>query len=106
MKPLTDTIITIFLMAGIIFLTRSLPFILFARTKPPKAIRFIERFIPPTVMSILVVYCLKDISWTSWPSGINELISLALVVALHLYKKNAMLSIFGGTALYILLRSL
>ncbi len=103
MTALTDVLIAVPLMALTILATRALPFVLFSRRDPPAVIRFIEKYIPPMVMAVLVVYCLKDIRWTVRPSGIRELLSLALVVALHLWKKNAMLSIFGGTALYMLL---
>lgn len=89
--------------ALIIFLTRAFPFILFSRAKPPKIISFIERFIPPMVMAILAVYCFKDLDISRSPWGIPSLASLAAVVALHLWKRNSMLSIFGGTALYMLL---
>lgn len=92
-------------MALVIFATRAFPFLLFSRRDPPPVLRFVERFIPPMVMGVLVVYCLKDIKWTQWPSGAGELASLAVVAVLHLWKKNAMLSIFGGTAFYMILRS-
>jgi len=100
-----DALIAVPLLALVILATRAFPFVLFSRRDPPKAIRFVERFIPPMVMAVLVVYCLKDIAWTIWPSGIRELAALALVVVLHLWKKNAMLSIFGGTAFYMILRA-
>ena len=106
MTSLTDALIAVFLMALIILATRAFPFLLFSRRDPPAMLRFVEKYIPPMVMAVLVVYCLKDIRWTSWPSGIREIASLALVVGLHLWKKNAMLSIFGGTALYMVLISL
>jgi Predicted branched-chain amino acid permeases (azaleucine resistance) len=105
MTTLTEALIAVPLMALVILATRAFPFVLFSHRDPPKAIRFVERFIPPMVMAVLVVYCLKDIRWTVMPSGIRELAALALVVALHLWKKNAMLSIFGGTAFYMLLRA-
>ncbi len=89
----------------VILATRAFPFLLFSRREPPAVLRFIERFIPSAVMAILVVYCLKDIAWAAWPSGARELAGIAAVVVLHLWKKNAMLSIFGGTAFYMLLLS-
>jgi len=106
MTPLNEVILAVVLMALTILATRAFPFILFSRRDPPAAIRFVEKYIPPMVMAVLVVYCLKDIRWSVWPSGIRELVSLALVVVLHVWKKNAMLSIFGGTALFMLLRYL
>ncbi len=87
----------------IILATRAFPFALFSRREPPRVIRFIERFIPPAVMGILIVYCLKDLDWARYPGGFRELAGIAAVIALHLWKKNAMLSIFGGTALYMFL---
>lgn len=103
MTSLSDAIIAVILMALIILATRAFPFVLFSRADPPSIIIFIERFIPPMVMGVLVVYCLKDIAWTVWPSGLPELIALAVVALLQVWKKNAMLSIFGSTALYMLL---
>ncbi len=103
MTALTDVLIAVPLMALVILGTRAFPFLLFSRRDPPPMIKFVERFIPPMVMAVLVVYCLKDIQWTAWPSGIRELFSLALVAVLQIWKKNAMLSIFGSTALYMLL---
>ena len=106
MTPLNEVLLAIVLMALTIFATRAFPFVLFSRRDPPAVIRFVEKYIPPMVMAVLVVYCLKDIRWSVWPSGIRELVSLAAVVVLHLWKKNAMLSIFGGTALFMLLINL
>lgn len=105
MTSLQDALIAVFFMSLIILATRAFPFVLFSRRDPPSLIRFVEKYIPPMVMAVLVIYCLKDIHWASWPSGMRELGSLALVIALHLWKKNAMLSIFGGTALYMILLS-
>jgi len=106
MTTLTEALIAVPLMGLVILATRAFPFLLFSRRDPPALIRFVERFIPPMVMAVLVVYCLKDIQWAAWPSGIREISALALVVTLHLWKKNAMLSIFGGTAFFMLLRAL
>ncbi len=106
MTPLNEVLLAVVLMALTILATRAFPFVLFSRRDPPAVIRFVEKYIPPMVMAVLVVYCLKDIRWSVWPSGIRELVSLAAVVVLHLWKKNAMLSIFGGTALFMLLRYL
>lgn len=105
MTTLTEVLIAVPLMGATILATRAFPFVLFSRRNPPAFIRFVERFIPPMVMAVLVIYCLKDIRWAVWPSGLRELAALATVVILHLWKKNAMLSIFGGTALYMILLS-
>ena len=104
MTTLLSALVAVPLMGLVILGTRAFPFLLFSRRDPPAFIRFVERFIPPMVMAVLVVYCLKDIRWSVWPSGIRELAAIALVVILHLWKKNAMLSIFGGTAFFMILQ--
>lgn len=106
MTTLSEALVAVPLAGLVILATRALPFILFSRRDPPAIIRFIERFIPPMVMGVLVVYCLKDIQWAAWPSGVRELAAITLVTALHVWKKNAMLSIFGGTAFYMVLKAL
>ncbi|MFA6856740.1 MAG: AzlD domain-containing protein [Treponema sp.] len=89
--------------ALVIFATRAFPFALFSRRNPPRIIRFIEKYIPPMVMAILVVYCLKDIRFTEKPWGIPSLTALVVTILLHLWKRNPMISIFGGTLLYMIL---
>ena len=105
MLTVERALVATFAFGLVILATRAFPFALFSRREPPALLRFIERFIPSAVMAILVVYCLKDIAWTVWPSGVRELAGIALVAALHAWKKNAMLSIFGGTAFYMILLS-
>ena len=85
-------------------LTRWLPFWLFPEKKqPPAVVTYLGRVLPPAMMGLLVVYCLKGVSWLSAPHGAPELLAIAAVVALHTWKRNVLLSIAGGTALYMLL---
>ena len=85
-------------------LTRFLPFILFPAGKPtPGFIRFLSHALPAAVFSMLVVYCLKGVSITAGSYGLPELIAIAAVAALHLWKKQTLLSIAGGTIVYMLL---
>ena len=85
-------------------LTRWLPFWLFPEKKePPAIVTYLGRVLPAATMGLLVVYCLKGVSWVSAPHGIPELISVAVVAALHHWKGNVLLSIAGGTALYMVL---
>lgn len=96
--------ITIALCALATMLTRFLPFILFPAGKPtPKFIRFLGHALPAAVFSMLVVYCLKNVSITTGSHGLPELIAIAVVAALHLWKKQTLLSIAGGTIVYMLL---
>ena len=85
-------------------LTRWLPFWLFPENrKPPAAVTYQGRVLPPAMMGLLVVYCLKGVTWLEAPHGAPEVIAVAVVTALHCWKRNVLLSIAGGTAVYMLL---
>lgn len=85
-------------------LTRWLPFWLFPENrKPPAAVTYLGRVLPPAMMGLLVVYCLKGVTWLEAPHGAPEVIAVAVVTALHCWKRNVLLSIAGGTAVYMLL---
>ena len=91
-------------MAAVTFLTRFLPFLLFDRGEsPPRIVLYLGRVLPPAIIAMLIIYCLKDLSFLSPGSWIPQLISVAVVVALHLWRHNNLLSIFGGTILYMVL---
>lgn len=85
-------------------LTRALPFLLFPEHKEiPKYIKYLADILPYTIIGMLVVYCLKNISLTKTPYAAPEIISIAVITILHLWKKNTLLSIGGGALLYMLL---
>lgn len=85
-------------------LTRWLPFLLFPENRePPRAVADLGRLLPPAMMGLLVVYCLKDVAWFASPHGAPEALAVLAVVLLHLWRGNVLLSIAGGTALYMLL---
>lgn len=95
---------SIAVMAAVTFLTRALPFLLFDRgEEPPKLILYLGRVLPPAIIAMLVVYCLRGISFASPAAWIPQLAAGAAVVLLHLWKHNNLLSIFGGTILYMVL---
>lgn len=97
-------LITIALCALATMLTRFLPFILFPAGKPtPKFIRFLGHALPAAVFSMLVVYCLKGVRITSGSHGLPELIAIAVVAVIHLWKKQTLLSIAAGTIVYMVL---
>ncbi len=76
--------------------TRFLPFILFPAGKPtPKYIQYLGRVLPPAVLGMLVVYCLKDVTILTGSHGIPELIAIIVVIILHFLKKQMLLSIAG-----------
>ena len=85
-------------------LTRFLPFLLFPDNRPvPKIVSYLGRTLPAAMMGLLVVYCLRNVSVVSAPHGLPELISIAVLAALHLWKRNVLLSIGVGTVLYLVL---
>jgi branched-subunit amino acid transport protein AzlD len=97
-------LITILVVAAGTVLTRSLPFLLFPAGKPtPKYIQYLGKVLPAAVFGMLVVYCLKNVQILSGSHGLPEAIAIAVVAALHLWKKNTLLSIAVGTVCYMLL---
>ena len=84
--------------------TRFLPFLIFGeKRKTPPIIAYLGTVLPCAIMGMLVVYCLKDISLLKAPFGLPELIACVVVAALHVWKRNSLLSIGGGTVCYMLL---
>lgn len=98
----SGVIFSIFLMAFIIFFTRILPFLFFRKKHPPVMLNYVEENVPPLIMVLLVMYCLKDVKWGLAPYGLPELIGIGMVAFIHWWRNNALLSIVSGTALYIL----
>lgn len=83
---------------------RFLPFLVFGgKRKTPLLITRLSRVLPCAIMGMLVVYCLKGVSLTAAPYGAPELLACAVVVALHLWRRNTLISIVGGTVCYMLL---
>ncbi len=101
---LAQEILTIGLCALATMLTRFLPFLIFRTDRPtPKYIKYLSKALPAAIFGMLVVYCLKNVSLLTGSHGFPELISIVLVVGLHLWKRNMLLSIGGGTVCYMLL---
>ncbi len=85
-------------------LTRAFPFVLFGkRKKIHPLVTYLGKYLPPAIIATLVVYCLKDIKIMSGSHGLPELICVSVVVGLHLWKKNILISIGAGTILYMIL---
>ena len=95
-------IITIAIMAVVTALIRFFPFLLFTK-KVPKPIEYLGKVLPFALMGMLVVYCLKSVSFIKYPYGIPEAIAIAAVALLHKWKHNTFLSIISGTVLYMVL---
>ncbi len=97
-------VVTIFVITLVTAALRFIPFLIFGGNKPvPKYITYLGKVLPYSIMAMLVVYCLKGISFLKAPFGLPELICAALVVILHVWKRNTLLSIICGTLCYMLL---
>ena len=84
--------------------TRFLPFIVFSSKRPtPKYVQYLGKALPAAIFGMLVVYCLKNVSFVSGSHGIPEAIAIVVTVGLHLYKRQMLLSVAGGTICYMLL---
>lgn len=83
---------------------RFLPFLIFTgKKKTPAYMTYLGKVLPFAIMGMLVVYCLRNISFTAFPFGIPELLGCAVVAILHLWKRNTLLSIGVGTVFYMIL---
>lgn len=82
---------------------RLLPFLIFGRRRVPRVVQYLGRVLPMAIMTALVVYCLRSTSFSSLSACAPQLIASAVTVALHLWKRNTLLSIAAGTACYMLL---
>lgn len=97
-------IITIIILAVVTFMTRALPFLVFPAGKPtPKYIQYLGKALPLAVFGMLVVYCLKDVQWLDGFHGIPEILGIAAVVLMHLWRRQLFLSMAVGTAVYMIL---
>lgn len=100
----TQTLITI---AAIVLgtqISRWLPFIAFSGKKEtPKFVQYLGRVLPPALMGLIVVYCFKNVPILTGNHGIPELIASAVVILTYEWKENLLLSVGGGTLVYMLL---
>lgn len=101
---LTEQLITIAMLVLGTMTTRFLPFLLFPAGKPtPKYIQYLGKVLPTAAFGMLIIYCLKNVSLFSGSHGLPEFIAIAVTAGLHLWKRQMLLSIAGGTVLYMFL---
>lgn len=99
----TQSIAIIAVCAICTYLERAFPFLIFRGKEVPEIIRYLGRVLPMAIMATLVMYCLKGITFSSVAGFAPMLIASAVTALLHLWKRNTMLSIFGGTVCYMVL---
>ncbi|MGI6069723.1 MAG: branched-chain amino acid transporter permease [Blautia sp.] len=101
---LTQQLITLLMVVLGTMTTRFLPFLIFSPKRPtPKYIQTLGKILPSAALGMLAVYCFKDVNFLQGTHGLPEMISLLLIIGLHYWKKNMLLSIAGGTFCYMLL---
>ena len=94
----------IVVMALVTALLRFLPFLIWnGKRKTPEVVLYLGKVLPYAIMAMLVVYCLKGVSVVTEPYGLPELIAVGVVAALHVWKRNTLLSIIVGTGVYMFL---
>lgn len=98
-----QSVVTIFAVILGTLITRFLPFLIFPEGKtPPAVITYLGTVLPYAVIGLLVIYCLKDAVFAPF-HGLPETIAIVFIVILHKWKRNTLLSIGCGTALYMFL---
>ena len=96
-------IAVISVIAIVTWFLRAFPFLLFGRRPLPGIIVYLGKALPPAIVTVLVIYCLRNTAFGSAPYGIPELVSCALVVILQITRKNMYLSIIAGTICYMIM---
>lgn len=92
------------LLALATMITRFVPFLIFGKKqKTPKIIEYLGKVLPAAMMGLLVAYCFKSVQFTDWRELVPAIVATGTVVGLHLWKRNTILSIAVGTAVYMIL---
>lgn len=100
----THALLIVLVCAGVTLALRVLPFVCFGgRDGLPRWLASLGSALPPAIMAALVVYCLKSVPFGTLVDGARQIFAAAVVVALHVWRRNTLLSIAGGTAVYMIL---
>ena len=94
--------VLIAVMAAVTILLRFLPFAVIRKETPPY-IAYLGRVLPPAIIGMLVIYCLRDISPLEKPFGLPELIAAVCVVCAQVLKRNSLISILVGSVIYMVM---
>lgn len=99
----TQSILIIAVCAICTLFERALPFLIFRSKEVPPIVRYLGKVLPMAIITTLVIYCLKGISFTTAAGFAPQLIACVVTAALHLWRRSPLLSIVGGTACYMIL---
>ena len=98
------SILIVAVVAIVTIALRFLPFFIFGgKRKTPEIILYLGKVLPYAIMGMLVIYCLRSVTTVDMSVGIAQLVACIVVVLLHLWKRNTLLSIIGGTGIYMFL---
>ena len=97
-------LVLIAVMALVTMAIRFLPFVVFNGKETPEYINYLGKYLPYSIIAMLVVYCLKGVSVINRPYGLPEFIGVGAVALLHIWKRNTLLSIVAGTIIYMILK--
>ena len=104
MNTTLHALLIVLVCAGVTLVLRVAPFLFFGgKGGVPPVIDRLGKLLPPAIMAALVVYCLKSVPFGAFSDGAKQLIAGAAVIAVHLFRRNTLLSIAAGTAVYMLL---
>lgn len=98
-----EALIATLIISAVTFFVRALPFLMFRNKQPNDTVVYIGKYAPAVIITILVIYCLKGAFYPLSMIAVPQLICLAVVIGLHLKFRNSLISIFGGTILYMVL---
>ncbi len=101
--PAGYPVLIVLLCAACTQMERALPFLIYGRRPVPSVVRYLGEILPMAVMATLVMYCLREVTFGSAAGYAPQLIAVAVTAGLHLWRRNTLLSIFGGTACYMAL---
>lgn len=100
----TQQLITIIIMSICVISTRALPFILFrSKQKTPRFVLFLGKYLAGAVFGMLIIYCIKEVHFFVGNHGVSQVLGILACVLLHIWKKNMLLTIAGGTCIYMIL---
>ncbi len=99
----THSLLIVAVMAGVTAIIRFLPFFIFRGKNTPSFLLYLGQVLPQATIGMLIIFCLKNVSFLGWSFGLPELICIALTAILHFWKRNTLLSILAGTISYMLL---
>ena len=99
----SESVAIILVCALCTFLERYLPFAFFEQREVPSVVRYLGKILPMAVITTLVVYCMRTTDFSAAAASVPQLAAAAFTALLHLWRRNALLSIFGGTVCYMLL---